>query len=113
MCGFIILVMFPWYKYLIVGLVFSHLGFWSGNLFLIAPFPGPCLPVPFNSRLKCSAHHSRIASFSVRITEQCYSSRNLWVMNCFQCIMKFLCLFYRQKTEYLLLFSSPEPKAHR
>ena len=30
---------FSWYKYLIVNLVFSHLGFWSGNLFLIAPFP--------------------------------------------------------------------------
>ena len=30
--------MFSWYKYLIVSLVFSHLGFWSGNLFLIAPF---------------------------------------------------------------------------
>ena len=28
-----------WYKCLIVSLVFSHLGFWSGNLFLIAPFP--------------------------------------------------------------------------
>ena len=25
--------MFSWYKYLIVNLVFSHLGFWSGNLF--------------------------------------------------------------------------------
>ena len=25
--------MFSWYKYLIVGLVFSHLWFWSGNLF--------------------------------------------------------------------------------
>ena len=36
-----------WYKYLIVGLVFSHLGFWSGNLFLIAPFPDLCLLVPF------------------------------------------------------------------
>ena len=31
--------MFSWYKYLIVNLVFSHLGFWNGNLFLIAPFP--------------------------------------------------------------------------
>ena len=38
-----------WYKYLIVGLVFSHLGFWSGNLFLIAPFPDLCLLVPFNT----------------------------------------------------------------
>ena len=34
-------------KYLIVSLVFSHLGFWSGNLFLIAPFPDLCLLVPF------------------------------------------------------------------
>ena len=32
--------MFSWYKYLIVG-------FWSGNLFLIAPFPDRCLLVPF------------------------------------------------------------------
>ena len=38
-----------WYKYLIVSLVFSHLGFWSGNLFLIAPFPDLCLLVPFSS----------------------------------------------------------------
>ena len=38
-----------WYKYLIVSLVFSHLGFWSGNLFLIAPFPDLCLLVPFHS----------------------------------------------------------------
>ena len=37
-----------WYKYLIVSLFFSHLGFWSGNLFLIAPFPDLCLLVPFN-----------------------------------------------------------------
>ena len=34
-------------KCLIVSLVFSHLGFWSGNLFLIAPFPDLCLLVPF------------------------------------------------------------------
>ena len=35
------------YKYLIVSLVFSHLGFWSGNLFLIAPFSDLCLLVHF------------------------------------------------------------------
>ena len=40
--------MCSWYKYLIVSLVFSHLGFWSGNLFLIAPFPDLCLLVPFH-----------------------------------------------------------------
>ena len=40
-----------WYKYLIVSLVFSHLGFWSGNLFLIAPFPDLCLLVPFFTRI--------------------------------------------------------------
>ena len=36
-----------WYKCLIVSLVFSHLGFWCGNLFLFAPFPDLCLLVPF------------------------------------------------------------------
>ena len=41
--------MFSWYKYLIVSLVFSHLGFWSGNLFLIAPFPDLCLLEPFSN----------------------------------------------------------------
>ena len=35
-----------WYKNLIVSLVFSHLGFWSWNLFLIVPFPDLCLLVP-------------------------------------------------------------------
>ena len=40
--------MFSWYKYLIVNLVFSYLGFWSGNLFLIAPFSERCLLVPFH-----------------------------------------------------------------
>ena len=41
--------MFSWYKYLIANLVFSHLGFWSGNLFfLIAPFLDRCLLVPFH-----------------------------------------------------------------
>ena len=39
--------MFSWYKYLIVCLFFSHLGFWSGSLFLIAPFPDLCLLVLF------------------------------------------------------------------
>ena len=41
-----------WYKFLIVSLVFSHLGFWSGNLFLIAPFPDLCLFVPFYDPFK-------------------------------------------------------------
>ena len=41
--------MFSWYKYLIVSLVFSHLGFWSGSLFLIAHFPDLCLLVLFDT----------------------------------------------------------------
>ena len=36
---------FSWCRCLVVDLVFSHLGFWSGNLFLIAPFPDICLLV--------------------------------------------------------------------
>ena len=39
--------MFSWYKYLIVSFVFSNIGFWSGSLFLIAPFPDLCLLVLF------------------------------------------------------------------
>ena len=42
---------FSWYKYLIVSLVFSHLGFWSGNLFLIAPFDDLCLLYLFHMKL--------------------------------------------------------------
>ena len=38
---------FAWYEYMIVNLVFLLLGFWSGNIFLIAPFPDRCLLVPF------------------------------------------------------------------
>ena len=53
-----------WYKYLIVSLVFSHFGFWSGNLFLIAPFPDLCLLVPFNFifsiLIGCFIHHSHL-----------------------------------------------------
>ena len=49
--------MFSWYKYLIVSLVFSHLGFWSGSLFLIAPFPDLCLFVLF--------HHDVISSRNI------------------------------------------------
>ena len=44
--------MFSWYKYLIVSLVFSHLGFWSGSLFLIAPFPDLCLLVLFTGTFR-------------------------------------------------------------
>ena len=39
--------MFSWYQYLIVDLVFSHLGFWSRNPFLIESIPDRCLLVPF------------------------------------------------------------------
>ena len=57
-----------WYKYLIVSLVFSHLGFWSGNLFLIAPFPDLCLlvpfhPVPINSMFELKGLESRFYTF--------------------------------------------------
>ena len=45
--------MFSWYKYPFVNLVFPHLGFLNGNLFLIALFPDLCLLVPFYTyRLK-------------------------------------------------------------
>ena len=51
-----------WYKCLIVSLVFSHLGFWSGNLFLIAPFPDLCLLVPFFDNVTTSVCWEQISS---------------------------------------------------
>ena len=54
-CSFGLLYV-SWYKYLIVGLVFSHLGFWSGNLFLVAPFPDLCLLVPFQYTIHETIH---------------------------------------------------------
>ena len=47
------------YKCLIVSLVFSHLGFWSGNLFLIAPFPDLCLLVPLYLTYYKKSHYKR------------------------------------------------------
>ena len=53
-----------WYKYLIVSLVFSHLGFWSGNLFLIAPFPDLCLLVPvYIQNMACLVTNEDVCSF--------------------------------------------------
>ena len=71
-----------WYKYLIVSLVFSHLGFWSGNLFLIAPFPDLCLLVPFYKSI--SFYYLLVAgeimSFGVSPVNSSDSiqSENLW-----------------------------------
>ena len=48
-----------WYKCLTVSLIFSHLGFWSGNLFLIAPFPDLCLLVPFPTMYWLPKLHKR------------------------------------------------------
>ena len=52
--------MFLWYKCLVVCLVFSHLGFWSGNRSLIAPFPDLCLLVPYSEKM--SLVHAKFSS---------------------------------------------------
>ena len=44
--------MFSKYKYLIVIMFFSHLGFWSRNFFLIAPCPDNCYLHLFDYRKK-------------------------------------------------------------
>ena len=57
--------MFYRIMYLIVTLVFSHLGFWSGNLFLIASFPDLCLLVPFF--VVCMIHVHVLSSIFIAI----------------------------------------------
>ena len=59
--------MFSWYKYLIVNLVFPHLGFWSGYLFLIDPFPDHCLFVPFHPMHLSLKLYFRFIEFAVSV----------------------------------------------
>ena len=68
-----------WYKYLIVSLVFSHLGFWSGNLFLIAPFPDLCLLVPFFARVcnHVTDFNARNKSLTAKLLQQGYRYHKL------------------------------------
>ena len=62
--------MFSWYKYLFVNLVFSHLGFWSGNLFLIAPFSDLCLLVLFHMAIpQCDCPYALVCS-SVGVSDR-------------------------------------------
>ena len=90
--------MFSWYKYLIVGLfVFSHLGFWSGNLFLIAPFPDLLSPVISTAIISVhlkirEIHISRIARLTRRF--QHYADDFLYRLTYSenaQCCSRFLC----------------------
>ena len=63
--------MFSWYKYLIVNSFFFHLGFWSVNLFLIAPFPDRCLLVHFYV-----LHKARTSNFEmIKLTKKCNKSK--------------------------------------
>ena len=68
-----------WYKYLIVSMVFSHLGFWSGILFLIAPFPDLCLLVRLFLRIVfvlCNSALFRFVPQSIVIHTGIYKQRN-------------------------------------
>ena len=73
-------LMFSWYKYLNVDLVFSHLGFGSGNLFLIAPCPDLCLLVPYHvatksiCRLAVKEMHTRYCQYWPEWTSLCSHS---------------------------------------
>ena len=45
---------------------FSHLGLWSGNFFLIAPFPDHRLFVPFHTQYNSFQDEPIVAFFSLR-----------------------------------------------
>ena len=65
---------------------FSHLGFWSGNLFLIAPFPDLCLLVPFEKicehlatilrENKCKQHSYKCRATLLRMSRDCRTNEN-------------------------------------
>ena len=69
------------YKRLIVNSVFSQLGFWSGNFFLIASFPDHCLLVHFPFKWKLYTY------------EGCsINSRKHLVMSLFRKLAEFNCV---------------------
>ena len=86
-----------WYKYLIVSLGFSHLGFWSGNLFLIAPFPDLCLLVPF-ARV-CN----HVADFNAR--NNCLTAKLLQQGYRYHKLRKTYSKFYRKHYELISNFN--------
>ena len=66
-----------WYKYLIVTLVFSHLGFWSGNLFLIAPFPDLCLLVPFDDKTTKKINKKTNGPVNAHLRSAAYTNKHV------------------------------------
>ena len=68
------------YKFLIVSLIFSQLGFWSGNLFLIAPFPDLCLLVPFHTSCGANWRRGRVSDSGPRgpVFDPQPGRRSLW-----------------------------------
>ena len=77
-----------WYKYLIVSFVFSHLGFWSGNLFLIALFPDLCLLAPFRTEFHCvSPDHLSVCMSTIPCDILvCANAIVLIISVCFYCM---------------------------
>ena len=65
-----------WYKYLIVSLVFPHLGFWSGILFLIALFLIFAYLYLFTARLEFRKHKYSRPLISIDYLKQIHISFN-------------------------------------
>ena len=81
-----------WYEYLTVNLVFSHLGFWSGNLFLIAPFPDLCLLVPFRSIFICCLIDLSITVNNILVISEGFTFRYV--------IIRTSCLYKEAKIQH-------------
>ena len=101
--------MFHGIQYLIVSLVFSHLGFWSGNLFLIAPFPDLCLLVPFYiKRLNGILQHIRV--YFILSCMQQIIQESKWAHESFKgaqwFIYTYLCVFCGRKLNYKTEFEA-------
>ena len=93
-----------WYKYLIVSLVFSHLGFWSGNLFLIAPFPDLCLLVPsygvyISQLIRFARVCNHVTDFKAR--NKCLTAKLLQQGYLYHKLQKTFSKFYRRHYELI------------
>ena len=90
--------MISWYKHLYVILVFPHIGLWSGNFFLIAPFSDHCLLFPsYTSKFYiCIRALKEGSSLMVIVIYLYFSTRVHFIYLCI-CLFIYLFIVHAEK----------------
>ena len=92
--------------------VFSHLGFWSGNLFLIAPFPDLCLLVPLIFNVYLFNHNGNIKMIPTELVENVHQrllKPELIIMIIIM-VMMTICIYETKGANQLCSYSTSEQR---